>query len=629
MTRPFIDSETGLEFPAGSLEFNYRPSTASLERALGGMILSASGWRKVFAVEGEDSASADVGQDDQVLAALMGFSFYRLLATESGNSEPRVCVGLDSRPTGPVLADRLLRVMISLGARCEYLGIVAAPEIMGYVGTAGRHDGFVYVSASHNPIGHNGVKFGLSDGGVLNTVKALALISSYRDDVGRPEVLARVLHLLGSTPASQMENLLKAIPQARLASRRTYSGLTDTIFTLIDEPEPRRARKEQLVSLIRQAPIGIVAEFNGSARCVSIDRAWLEGLGATVEAINDKPRQIVHRIVPEGSSLDLCRDTLASLARRRPEFTLGYVPDCDGDRGNVVWYDNLADEAKILEAQQVFSLCVVSELAGLDYFGHVGTKIAVVCNDPTSLRIDEIAAAFGAQVFRAEVGEANVVGLARQLRAQGWTVRILGEGSNGGNITYPGAVRDPLSTLGSLLKLLRLRSVDGKPGLFERWCRATGQLEAYRSEASMAEILATLPVWTTTSAYEERAVLKITSTDHAKFKAAWEREFQADWPVWQPRLEALLGVARWSEVNYEGTEEKNGVGPLVRSGLQTGGLKVLLQDGGEVIKACLWMRGSGTEPVFRVLVDVKGDEPEAEGVLLDWLTDLVRRADRA
>ena len=59
------------------------------------------------------------------------------------------------------------------------------------------------------------------------------------------------------------------------------------------------------------------------------------------------------------------------------------------------------------------------------------------------MRIEEIAEAFYASVYRAEVGEANVVNLARSLRDKGFTVPILGEGSNGGNITHPAAVRIP------------------------------------------------------------------------------------------------------------------------------------------------------------------------------------------
>ena len=68
---------------------------------------------------------------------------------------------------------------------------------------------------------------------------------------------------------------------------------------------------------------------------------------------------------------------------------------------------------------------------------------AVVVNGPTSMRIERIAEAYGAGVFRAEVGEANVVNLAAARRSGGYEVRILGEGSNGGNITHPATVRDP------------------------------------------------------------------------------------------------------------------------------------------------------------------------------------------
>ena len=189
-------------------------------------------------------------------------------------------------------------------------------------------------------------------------------------------------------------------------------------------------------------------------------------------------------------------------------------------------------------------------------------------------------------------------------------------------------MRDPLSTLGSLIKLLQMKSVPGTPGLFERWCLASGQPQAYRVEASLADILATLPAWTTTSADEPRAVLRIKTTDQARLKANFEREFQADWPAWHARLEKELGVTTWSEVNYEGVSEKPGFGPSLRSGRQTGGLKILLQRSSGETAACLWMRGSGTEPVFRVAVDVEGDRPEHEALLLGWLTKLVSRADQ-
>jgi phosphoglucomutase len=39
------------------------------------------------------------------------------------------------------------------------------------------------------------------------------------------------------------------------------------------------------------------------------------------------------------------------------------------------------------------------------------------------------------------------------------------------------------------------------------------------------------------------------------------------------------------------------------------------------------MRGSGTEPVFRVLCDVRGDKPEQEEKLLEWETKMLLKAD--
>jgi phosphoglucomutase len=39
------------------------------------------------------------------------------------------------------------------------------------------------------------------------------------------------------------------------------------------------------------------------------------------------------------------------------------------------------------------------------------------------------------------------------------------------------------------------------------------------------------------------------------------------------------------------------------------------------------MRPSGTEPVFRVMCDVKGDRPSEEHSLLAWETALIAKAD--
>ena len=628
MPAPFIDPETGFSYPGPKMEpLNYTPTEGDLEEALASTILSASGWRKVFAFDGdEENRSPRLRPVDRLLSLGMADTFAGFLTESTDRSTLRVAVGIDSRFTGPALADGMIRVLLTRGVEVDYLGIVAAPQIMAWVQTSGLHDGFVYVSASHNPLGHNGVKFGLGNGGVVGGAQAAELIRRFRAEVASPAVNEWGPRAATASPAD-VGRVLAALPACRRAAAEAYARLSDEILTGSADPGSRARRKDELKNLVRGRGLGVFAELNGSARGLSIDADWLPTLGVGLRALNDRPRQFAHRIVPEGASLDLCRRKLEKAHAQDPRFELGYVPDCDGDRGNVVFFDPSAGRARVLEAQEVFALCVLSELAGLAYYGE-GGPVAVVGNDPTSFRIDEIAAAFGAEVARAEVGEANVVGRARELRTQGRTVRILGEGSNGGNITFPGSVRDPLSTLGSLIKLVSLRSVPDRPGLFELWCRRSGQLAAFCDDYTLADVVATLPPWTTTGTGEDRAMLKIATTDHGALKAAFEARWPRAWDEKKAFLRAL-GIVSWDEVNYEGTVERPGFGAGFRSGRQSGGLKIVLRNTAGHPAGCLWMRGSGTEPVFRILAEVKGTNPKAEAELLSWLSDLVKAADQS
>ncbi|HNY21360.1 MAG TPA: hypothetical protein PKO22_04335, partial [Treponemataceae bacterium] len=350
-----------------------------------------------------------------------------------------------------------------------------------------------------------------------------------------------------------------------------------------------------------------------------------------------KARDIAHRIVPAGESLSYCAREIERLRAEgstpdERNASLGYVPDCDGDRGNIVYWNEKEGCAKALEAQEVFALSVIAELSDLVYRGIVSVKdgkatppVAVAVNDPTSLRIEAIAKAFGASVLRAEVGEANVVNLAREARSSGSIVRILGEGSNGGNITHPSAVRDPLNTVCALLKLLVLRGDESRPGLFRIWLRLSGQADAANDNFTLADIIATLPAFVTTSVFEKDAMLKISTTDHAELKRRFQRVFLREWEAKKDELMSRHGFASWVAIANNGTRETRGIGDFGASG--KGGLKVQFLDSSNSPAGFIWLRGSGTEPVFRILADAKGGDARVERELLAWLTRMVLEAD--
>jgi phosphomannomutase len=612
------------------------PSPEAVGKALSGFILSPSGWRKIFAADGsEESREPAISREDTVLAAAAGKVIADFMRSRGKERENPVtpALGIDTRFTGPAVADILIRVFLSTHMDVRYLFIAAAPEIMAHTKLDPGIDGFVYISASHNPVGHNGIKFGVGDGAVLGGRESSRLIAEFTRVADDHSALQEICSRAETVPPADIAAVFTRAAEEKAAALENYTRFTREVITGFSSTD-RRGRQEKILQSLRKEcgkkPIGILGELNGSARTRSIDRDFLGGLGAGVEIKNGEPGQIVHRIVPEGSSLDMCREELELLYRKDSSFVLGYVPDNDGDRGNIVFIDPAKGSAVTPAAQDVFALAVAAELSYLVWSGLAPVRedgkfsvpVAVAVNGCTSLRIERIVETFGASVFRAEVGEANVVALADKLRLEGYIVRILGEGSNGGNITSPSSVRDPLSTLGALIKILRLTGT-------AFGSEKTADSGAGTVVESLQNTLDALPRFTTTNSYEPEGVMKIRTEDHGLLKRRYEEIFLDEWSSRKDRLNDMLGIVSWEEVNYEGTEERRGFGPEYRSGKEKGGFTIVFNDERGRPAAYIWMRGSGTEPVFRVLADVEGDNREAHDFLLTWHRDMIEKADRS
>ncbi|HOZ71221.1 MAG TPA: hypothetical protein PK179_01795 [Spirochaetales bacterium] len=617
-----------------------RPTPEKARAFFDTLILSASGWRGVFGSSDDDLGEAITPAAAYAVARMAdtfaGFLMRGRAGAESPVRAPVVALGVDTRPTGPAIADVMARVFLARGLSVRYAFVCAAPEIMAWVRRAGalpadspeRLDAFCYVSASHNPPGHNGVKFGLSDGGVLPGPEAKALIASLKDGACTAADIAAMAALSAAAEPRAVAALYSGCATAKRRAISDYTLFAREVAGASPELAEQERELDALEAAIAARGAGVVAEMNGSARSLSIDGDYLASIGVATLRLNDEPRRFAHRIVPEGESLEPCRLALAEARRADPRFSLGYVPDCDGDRGNIVYWDEADGEAKALEAQDTFALAALAELscsAARAFARGESPRLAVACNDATSLRVEALASALGAQAFRAETGEANVVGLARSLRERGYEVRVLGEGSNGGVITHPASVRDPLNTMTALLKLLYLRDDGDAPGPFRLWLERSGQGEAYREDFGLADVLASLPRFSTTSVFEDRAALRVRSRDHAALKNAYESIFRRRWPTIAKELEPRLGPLSWKALASSGQSERELPGRFGDSG--SGGLKLLLSNAAGQPAGFLWMRGSGTEPVFRVMADVRGADATLEGLLLRHHTEMVTEAD--
>lgn len=602
------------------------------------MILSASGWRKVFAKSGkEQDTSREIGDENRALSILAAEAFAEHLRKTKASADiaatrdarPTIVVARDTRPTGDEICRAMLRALKADDrVSVRYLGVAAAPEIMAYSKSA---DGFIYVSASHNPVGHNGIKFGLCDGGVLGADENAQVKDIFLRNLSE---VSDVRAFLEKYEDIKIDDALSAQKGFKRESLEAYENFSLEVISATADAEARKRFFEKLGAALRENKIGVVCDFNGSARAECIDKEFFEKHNVAFLAMNDIPGKIAHEIIPEPENLVHVQKLLEETRKTDggEQFLLGYMCDCDGDRGNLVYWSERDKAARILNAQEVFSLSVLSELsymAWLSGSADAMKNMAVAVNCPTSMRIEEIAGAFGAKVFRAEVGEANVVNLARSLRSEGFTVRILGEGSNGGTITHPSSVRDPLDTVFAILKLLSIRDSreeDGKEkkGLFHLWCDASGFL--YESDFTLDDVLGSLPKYTTTGVSESRALLKVKSRDIALLKGNFQKEFVHSFNEGGDGLVKKYGITSWKAVLTNGTKETMDASDFSASGM--GGLKVLFYENGSPSPAAfIWMRPSGTEPVFRILCDVKGSDARKEADLLVWETKLLQKAD--
>lgn len=583
------------------------------------MILSASGWRKIF-TENKDgeSTTKEIGNDNKILSYLIGTTFSEYIKSATRKNNPEVVIATDTRPTGAEIARVILNACTCSDIKCIYLGYAAAPEIMAY---AKNFDGFIYISASHNPIGHNGIKFGLSDGGVLEGSEAKKVIESFKKkcaEISEDEQKVLLKKLEG----------IPAVGAAKYYKKQSLKSYEKFIRHVISGCEKSAAQKvvfNEIKKACKKYPLTLVCDMNGSARADSIDKKFISSCKIKLEAFNNVPGQIVHAIIPEPENLVHCADRMQQMQKDGvTSALLGYMPDCDGDRGNIVFWNDKTKKAEPITAQEVFALCVMAELS-FEYWKNPSAKdLAVAVNCPTSMRIDEIAASLGAKVFRAEVGEANVVNLAREKRAEGFNVRIFGEGSNGGNITYPSAVRDPVATIFAMVKVLSLRDTKYGDGLFHIWCKKSGQEDKYKDDFTLADIIETLPAYTTTGVSEARAVLQVKMEDKGKLKENFKVEFEKFFADKKAEFEAD-GIFGWTCCLTNGTKETVGEENWNNA---NGGLKIKFHDKNKKPFAFIWMRPSGTEPVFRVMCDVKGNNPELEKKLLRWETEVLQKADR-
>ncbi len=92
------------------------------------------------------------------LALQLGQAGAYVLSKDNGGKKPLIMVGCDTRRSGDMLANALMAGACSVGADVVYLGVLPTPAV-AYLARTHHADAGVVISASHNPMEFNGIKF--------------------------------------------------------------------------------------------------------------------------------------------------------------------------------------------------------------------------------------------------------------------------------------------------------------------------------------------------------------------------------------------------------------------------------------------------------------------------------------
>ena len=539
-----------------------------------------------------------ISPEHEALACAYGYCYARGVLPKG---ESTLLLGRDPRPTGAALGRALVRGFLAgaaeAGSRVRVidLGIITTPLAETAVRSL-ESDGGVIVTASHNPIEHNGFKF-------LTGVRELGRdLKSRPNSLGHPISLSAPPGALLSAPA--MEQVIADVAALATGNHAAYAKLISSItpeavekaLTDHDNESPRIQAERAYLDVIGRdwgiaphclKPLTLgpaLLDPNGGAGC-GIDARVLEHFGVRVIEINAELGYPEHGIDTDGIDPASGRHMLLRVARAaaRERAHFGVAFDYDADRGNLVLPGQ--DETAIIPPQQVAAFNIALALARRRLQGVRDGNLAVVISDATSLAGERVAAAFGAKVFHVETGEINVVTRMHSLRQEGFDVPVGVEGANGGTIFETSTCRDGLQAA------LSAALAESQPEVAREWMRIAAQVNGAEFDPSkplsLQELVASVPV-------NPNVFLKLSSPpiSHGELKRRMEEYFASTaWPALSPRFES------YEFQNFEGTQQIP-----ARTGDESGAWRVLLHAGDR--RAFVFVRGSRTEAgVWRMIVD--------------------------
>jgi phosphomannomutase len=318
-----------------------------------------------------------------------------------------VVIGRDTRQSGEWTENIIVEELEKIGIQSVLVGIAPTPTVELAV-THHKAAGGIIITASHNPIEWNGLKFLGSDGVFLDAaeIEKLKLLIKEGPQETRPEQKKEEIIKDADAITKHVEKVLSTLP--------------------IDK-EKISAKKFKVV----------LDPVNG-AGALAVPQL-LEKLGCETIIINSEPSGIF------GHTPEPRPENLTDLSNKVKETgaIVGFAVDPDADRLALI-----NERGEAISEEYTLVLAILGALK-INHDQNIVTERTIAVNLSTSRMIDDAAKIFGAKVIRSAVGERNVVEEMRKNDS------VIGGEGNGG-VIFPACHegRDSLVGIALILNLL-------------------------------------------------------------------------------------------------------------------------------------------------------------------------------
>src|SRR4030067_745590 len=295
------------------------------------------------------------------------------------SSKGKIVIGRDTRNTGEMIKNLVISSLVAAGCEVIDIGICPPPTVELAVLDLKAQGGIV-ITASHNPIEWNALKFINSEGMFITEAQKNKIEKLAQNETVKYSVWDKIGKM--SKDSFQIEKHINKILN----------------LSLVNQEKIREKRFKVVIDCV-----------NGAGSFAS--QVLLEKLGCEVIKINcQNTGTFPHPPEPVPSNLTQLCDTV-----RQYQADIGFANDPDADRLAIVSEkgEAIGEEYNLVLATKY----VLSKKRG-----------PVVVNLSTTKMIDDIARMYNSPVHRTKVGEANVGLKLKQVKG------VIGGGGNGGVI---------------------------------------------------------------------------------------------------------------------------------------------------------------------------------------------------